>query len=753
MNVEQLVLFAILSGFVVDASTKEPIPGAAVAIPFVTEEIRTDAAGHFSFRVEPGRYDVYASAPGYEDLRLLRIPVTDGGMSDLRIELKRAAGDSVGAVYRVGDVAVTASRQQSRVLETPREVLAAGAARIRDRLVADTPDALSEMPQVQVQKTSLGGGSPIIRGLSGNRILLLVDGVRLNNSTYRLGLNQYLNTVDPGMVEAIEVVPGAGSALYGSDALGGVIQVITAKPSREDPLLAYAGQVAAAEGSHTHSLRASRWWGSGGALASFGYRDLQDIRGGGGVGTQKPTGYSEWSGAGRILLRPKDGADLTLSLQTTRQNEVPRIDRIAAGKDSLWLYDPQDRNLLLARFDGRRPVPFMESLSLAVSWHRQKEGRRVISNGNKDTLSVESDDVSAVGFTLEARSLLSGTTFATYGADVTHDAVDSDGRIENLATGATAPAPGKFPDDGEQTSIGAFLQTEHALAASAKLVAALRLSSFHLTGTPRGPFGRVALDNTVVTGALLIRLGAGAGTHLFGGISQSFRAPNMEDALSTGLSNKGYDVPNPDLGPERGWNLEAGLKSEGLLGRDAEYNASATAYVTIFEDFMERAPATFLGSDSLQGQPVFRNENLGNALITGVSGQAGVRRGVWTARASAAWTYGENTDADAPLTRIPPIRGNLSLRRSWSGAWIEGAAEWAARQDRLSPDDLLDTRIPSDGTPAYLVGHLRAGVALNPDFKLRLVLENLADTAYKDHGSGIYGSGRNLIAGVEWTSP
>ena len=130
--------------------------------------------------------------------------------------------------------AVTGARHDQRLVDSPRQIAVVTAEDIRRRNYRSTPDALADIAGVFVQETNDGGGSPIIRGLVGNQILILVDGIRLNNSAYRLGPNQYLNTIDLNQIERIEVVRGAGSVLYGSDALGGVVNIITRAAGRED---------------------------------------------------------------------------------------------------------------------------------------------------------------------------------------------------------------------------------------------------------------------------------------------------------------------------------------------------------------------------------------------------------------------------------------------------------------------------------------------------------------------------------------
>jgi len=671
--------------------------------------------------------------------------------------------DTTEKTYWVEEISVTASRTETRVIESPREIRIVDAIELRDSLTPGTPEALVELPEVLIQKTSLGGGAPIVRGLSGNRILLLVDGVRLNNSTYRIGLNQYLNTVDPGIVDRIEVVPGAGSVLYGSDALGGVIHVMTPAPAENLPRLSYSGNLTAAEGSHTHAVRTSRWWGSGGLIAGVGYRDFNDVRAGGGIGIQKPTAYSEWSANARALFLTGQRAHLSIGYQITRQNDVPRTDRVVAGKDSLYVYDPQHRELFFARYEAKQISDVIQFASVSLSWNHQREGRTIITNSRSDVREEFLDDVQTMRLVAEARSLAGERTLLTYGGETYLDFVSSRGKDVNLADASETSTSGKFPDDGQHLSAGLFAQATHTLTNVTTMVGAVRFSTFRLTGTPLGDFGKVSLTNSMLTGSAQARFSFGEDDHLFAGISQAFRSPNMEDALAAGLSNKGYDVPNPNLDAERSWSFEAGLKTAGRIGGNGWpnhesaqgiYRLGITAYLTLISDLIERTPTTFAGSDSLNGSPVFHNENLGSARIVGISGSGDVHPfPTVRLRSSISWTRGTNSDLDQPMTRIPPLRGRVALRHDFSDGWIELPLVWATAQKRLSPEDIRDTRILDGGTPGYATVHLRGGMPLGNGIEFRASLENIADSGYRTHGSGIDQPGRNLIVGLDWSLP
>jgi outer membrane cobalamin receptor len=195
---------------------------------------------------------------------------------------------------------VSAARHPERIIESPRSISVITADNLRERNYRTIPEALAELAGLFLQETNYGGGAPIIRGLIGNRILILVDGVRLNNSTYRLGPNQYLNTIDIHQVERIEVLRGTRSVLYGSDAIGGLINVITRSPEPSSTGAALRGgiesRLATADKSATGHVSAEYYRQRLGILAGVSDKSFGDLRAGDPVGRQSYTGYAEGDG-------------------------------------------------------------------------------------------------------------------------------------------------------------------------------------------------------------------------------------------------------------------------------------------------------------------------------------------------------------------------------------------------------------------------------------------------------------------------
>ena len=666
-----------------------------------------------------------------------RVPAPDDRMP--------APNDTLPGVVHLPEVIVEASRTEGLIQDSPREIHVIQAKEIDGSLRATSPDALNELPSVLVQKTNLGGGAPILRGLSGNRVLLLVDGIRLNNSTYRAGPNQYFNTVDPGMAATIQVIPGPGSALFGSDAMGGVINVVGQEPAGSQPNILYNGMASTADGSQSHAASICRYSESAGILVGGTIRDFNDLRSGSGV-VQVPTAYSEWSAFGRFLWQPADEHKFTLSYQANRQEDVPRTDRVVSGRDSVNRYNPQDRDLAFVRYETGAIPAIARSVLFTLSWNRQQEGREVISAGNTSVQVNQFDDVQTLGAMLEARAIAGKRTSLVYGGELYRDDVDSRGSLRNLVTGEEIPTVGSLPDDGQATSAGAYLTIQQPVSERLSLSGSGRFSHFELSGTPQGPFGTVEQKNDDVTLAGEVTWTVGQDDYLFGGVSQGFRAPGMSDALALGLTGRGYDVPNPELEPERLLSIESGFK---VADTGAGNEAELTVYASRISDLIERVPTTYLGSDSLDGERVFHQDNIGTGTILGLSAAMRFQLPLqWKLDASLAWTYGENDDLDVPLTRIPPLRGIVKFQRSFHRGSAEFVTAWADRQDRLSPEDLRDTRIPTGGTPGYVALHLRGQFVVDKGVTLRAGIENLLDQEYRIHGSGIDMSGRNLFLGL-----
>lgn len=655
-------------------------------------------------------------------------------------------------------VVAAASREQ-RPFDSPRSISVVTADDLRRRNYRSTPEALEEVAGVMVQQTNDGGGSPILRGLIGNQVLLMIDGVRLNNAIYRLGPNQYLNTIDINSIERIEVIRGPGSVLFGSDALGGIINIVTksrvigdAHPGGVEVSTRLSSADRGAIGRVAFDGGTRRLSVVGGvSVASLG----QIRRGGGAV--QPFTGYDQWAADVKLVVAAGADQTVTLSAQHVNQSGIQRTDVLAAGTDLEYRWDPQVRTLLSAEWARAKPLGFVRDARVLASYQEQGEHifrvtaarpsqRRQIYDGDRSL------NVRAQLFSQKAGHSL------TYGADLSEDWVRSTRTDTVLATGAQTLQRGTYADGGRASSVAAFLQDQLTLTRRIGLELGARYTSLNLGAALADPTtGSVAVD-THNSGLV----GSTYGTYLLtdtlkvvGGVSQGFRAPNIDDVSILGSFGGGFEVPNPTLSPERSLNQVVGLKlsQRRVIGAVSVFNVR-------YRDLIARAPGEFAGRSflDLNGngtreavEPlVFKRVNIGRANVKGLEVDGRLRVGnAWAFGGNVSWTSGEDVSAGEPLRRIPPVHGTVRVRfEPGSRWWVEAYSLFSEDQRRLNSGDVSDIRIGPNGTPGFVTLSARAGVAVAWLGAITVGLDNVGDARYKWHGSGVERPGRQVVVGV-----
>lgn len=659
------------------------------------------------------------------------------------------------------DIVVTPMRSSTPAADVPYSAFTVGPGGA-GAAPRTTPEALQGLPSVMVQKTSYGQGSPFLRGFTGFRTLLMIDGVRLNNSVFRDGPNQYWNTVDPFGIDRYEAVLGPASVLYGSDAIGGAVNAIPSAPPAGagqpswDRSLRYRG--ATADQSHQARMDlGTRVSEALGLRGGYTWKAFDDVEGGRDVGRQPFTGYDEQAWDARADYVFETGAMLSLAHQSVRQDDAWRTHRtiygiewkgLSKGDDQVHVFD-QSRDLTWLRLAGE-PAGSIDGYSLTVSRHAQGEDLdRLRATGRRD---LQGFDVETWGATLTLESETAAGRWV-YGADYYRDFADSYGIRIDPEAAPKASVQGPVADDATYDLVGVFVQDTIGFADGAiELTPGVRytyadLNAEKVDKTPGG----VAGNWDAVVGSLraLVALDGERVQTLFAGISQGFRAPNLSDLtrLDSARSNE-IETPVDELDPERFVTSEIGWRR---LAND--WSASLSYYYTAIDDLIVRAPTGEV-IDDLQE---VTKKNSGEGHVQGIEATARVRfGGDWVASAMATWMEGkvETFPTSDPvlveddLSRVMPLTGRLALRWSPAGKsyWAEIAIDAAAKADRLSADDARDTqRIPPGGTPAYAVFAARGGMDFAEGVSLSIGLENLADEDYRIHGSGVNEPGRQLV--------
>jgi hemoglobin/transferrin/lactoferrin receptor protein len=644
-------------------------------------------------------------------------------------------------------------RSAGSVFDTERAVGIVRREDIEENQAADMFEALQNEVGVLLQSTAAGQASPFVRGLTGQQVLLLVDGIRLNNSVYRFGPNQYFNTIDPGMVDHIEVLRGSASVLWGSDAIGGAINVVTRSPdvNRACECGDYVGseftQYYNTSNSAPYSrLNAEGWIGAAGYFAGGSFLNVRDLDTGWDFGRQPGTNYQQYAGDIKLNYLVTASQMLTLSLQHLEQEQLPRSDRFPGfpgdlnnsnTPDNARFFDPQQRDLAYLRYQALWPVPWIDALTFTASYHRQRD----VQTRGMPTERFQETDVDSTGLNLVASRDYDHLGRVTAGADWYYDDVDS-------SFGGTASGP-IIPDDASYSRAGVFLNWDVPLTCQLDATAGVRYEHIDLQATPVVEIGGV--DTPVYiqphysdwVGHVGLVYKLNPCVHLVGSIGEGFRAPNLDEltANNPNVLQDGMDLPSLDLISERSINYEVGVKTD--------FDRLRTQTFVFWNDLQNNIVPISAGSNQ------FQRDNQ-DSFIQGVEfdGEYLLHHG-WSVYGNFWYIYGKNLVTDAPLSRIPPTQGIVGLR------WREPETRshlalytWlVARQDRLDPvRDVSDERIPADGTPGYGTLNLRAGRAFGRcnQHRLSVSLLNITDKNYLVHGSGVFGTGFTGRLGYQW---
>lgn len=716
------------------------------------------------------------------------------------------AGDGV---YVLEEITITGTRSERDSFQTPNAISVVTSEDISKKSLGTTPDMLRGVPGVMVQKTTAGQGSPYVRGLTGYQTLIMVDGVRLNNATFRSGPNQYLATVDPSQIKKIEVMRGYGSTLYGSSAIGGVINVFTKTPL--DSVKGFSIRpYLSTKYSSADSGKLGRI-GINGAYKNFSfiaggtYKDVGDLKPGKGydiqlptkkflltsqknptipkgawlVDVEKPTGWEERNGDITLNYRISDGQNIKVAYQAVRQSNVPRYDRYATKDFSTLLFNPQNRDLAYLNYSAMETIPYIDNLQATLSYQRQNEGQK--QQKTDSTTITEINDIDDIlGMSIQLSSPLGQKQKITYGGEFYHDQLNSKSTVTNTKTNEIKMTSwGAYPDGATFWDINAYIQDDIKIFDNLEAILAGRYTKFQTEAdlSIKDPsFGKFKNSGDALTGSLGFVFGIIDGLNLTFSVGQAFRAPSLSDTTAVMITNQAISAPNPDLKPERSSGIDIGIKTRskyfyGTINYYFNRIEGAVTSVNVKEVFTDKdMPKLY--------QDLMNANKDAKITISYNSDEPTDIQGVELAVIKAVFpffpeisTYGnltitrvEDVEENQPKLREMPVNGILGIK--WDKIkkrfWAETYTRFAMKQDRLSKADRIDPRIPGTTndpskkdpyayTPGWFTLNVRAGININDWSLLSIGVENIANRRYREHGSGVNGPGRNFFIGLDYT--
>lgn len=680
-------------------------------------ETRTDAAGRFTLTAVPATTCEVEAAPD------LFTPVRHTLALDRRDGFVRFVVELAGVT---SEVVVTPARgEQERTFDVPEAVGVTTREEMETRAATILPQALREETGIVVQQTTTAQGSPFIRGFSAQRVVYLLDGVRFNTSTYRAGATQYLGWIDPGVVQRMEIVRGPASVQYGSDALGGTINVLSRRPevvtggtrgSGTVEVTGATGDLSA--GAHVFAQVRSQTYALRGAASS---RATGDLRTGGGVDSHSAlsrylgvpssrlydrlpgTGFrqSGWSAAGTLPFA--DGSALTGVVMQEQQTGVSRYDRLLGG-DGLFQsrFAPQRLGFGYVRYQRGATGPFA-AVQGTFSLNQQQDDRLEQARPSA-FVETETSRVRALGYAVEGtlrpwrrHTVSTGVEF--YDEDIATSR-------QRTATGQVTRLRPEIPDGAGYHSLGVFLQDSASLLANRlALRAGVRAATFRYDAPADAVLG--VSDERVRMSAVTFNTGAvwsvAEPFNLTASVSRGFRAANAFDLGAIGVSGGGFEVapqeaaalgaivgssdgaaaiatsrPVTQLAPESVYAFEVGAKL-----RTRRMAASIVGFNLELRDLIARRTAIFpsgLAGTSIAGyvvvsqdeagrayvavdpRPIVTRVNVDRARVQGLEADAHVRLGrTWIGGAHVSFANGRDAD-DVYLRRMPPLMGGVRLK-------------------------------------------------------------------------------------------
>ncbi len=661
---------------------------------------------------------------------------------------------------------------------------------------------LEQTGNVFVQKSQLGGSSPVIRGFEANRIQLVIDGVRMNNAVYRAGHLQNVITVDNNMLERVEVLYGPGSTLYGSDALGGVVVFSTLKPKlsldgkanvKVNAMLRYS--------SANNEMAGHADFNIGGkkvaSLTSVTYSKFGDLRKGANVtngydslgmrydyvervngvdsimvsddpNLQKQSGYSQVDILEKLLFQQSDKVSHTLNLQYSNSTDVPRYDRLTDRKGGKlrwaeWYYGPQERLMAAYQFNAVNLNGAFDEIKAGVNYQAIEESRNQRERG-KNGLQSRVENIGVLGYNVDLRKKM-GRHELTVGTDGQNNTVKSTATEKDIVTGESEAIDTRYPDGGSTMFLGAVYAQHIFKIIDDRLVLndGVRLSYVSLNSTFNNkkfypfPYNEASQQNTAWSGNLGLAFMLGDNWRFTLGGATGFRAPNVDDIGKVFETAAGEQlvVPNPDLKPEYTYSGDLGIS----FFTSDRIKVDVNGFYTLVRNAMVMDKFTLNGEDSIdyEGTPtaIVAQQNKAKAYIYGMNAAITVKivKGL-SLYSTINYTYGRFFDAanvEVPMDHIPPLFGKTSIMYGINNVNAEFYAMYngwkrIAEYNPFGEDNQQYATV--DGMPSWYTLNLRAGYKVNKYLGVQFAVENILDQSYRVFASGINAPGRNFVISV-----
>jgi hemoglobin/transferrin/lactoferrin receptor protein len=779
---------------VLDADKRDVISNVAIYNSDKSKVALTDFDGLFDITIFSKNERIAIRHISYELLKTSRAQIVKQGNKVLLIMKPE----------QLDEVVMSVSKWEQQKKDIPNKIASIAARDIAFAAPQTSADLLQNSGKVFVQKSQLGGGSPMIRGFSTNRLVLSVDGVRMNNAIFRGGNLQNVISIDPFTIKNTEIIFGPGSVIYGSDAIGGVMNFYTQTPefSENDSLLVYGGanyRFSSASSENTINAKVGIGKKKWATLTSVTYNSFQDlVMGSHGpdsylrnwfvhtsngvdelVANENPrkqvsTGYSQVNLMQKVRFRPNAKWDVRSGIFYSETTDYPRYDRLIRPsgdglglRSAVWFYGPQKWFMGNLQLNKKGDGQFYDGLKLSAAYQRFEESRNN-RNFQDITLNSSKEKVDAFNFNIDLENRKIGDFRLYYGGEFIFNKVHSEAENSNIVTGEITDAPTRYPNGSSWQSLAGYVNSEYRAKPNFTLMSGVRYSHVWIDALFNQnfysfPFNDANLSTGALTGSIGFSWFPKTDLQVTFNGSTGFRAPNIDDIGKIFDSEPGsIVVPNPDLESEYAYNVELGIQKN--FG-DKLVLKGAT-YYTYLVDALVRRDFDFNGNAQLRYQGELSNvqaiQNAAKAYVYGFEfGLDAFLSDHLSLSSNLTITEGVEEDSDGtdtPARHAAPTFGDFHIiwknQKLRTSVFLNYNGELAfnelAVSERSKEFIFASDRNGNPYSPSWCTLNFRSQYTLSSKVVATLNLENFTNQRYRSYSSGIVAPGTNLILGVAY---
>lgn len=776
--------------FVTDLETNQPLGGVLIFSKETDKSIFTDAKGIADGAIFIDQDTITFQLLGFETKKISWTDLT-------KFQFKVILTPSQITL----DIAIIAA---SRGLQSHQDIPGKIRSLSQDQLALRPPsnisDWLGSSGEVFVQKSQLGGGSPMIRGFSANRLLYAVDGVRMNTAIFRSGNLQNVISLDPFAINFTEILFGPGSVMYGSDAIGGVMAFETLSPKLEGKSISgsVSGRFASAYSEktfHTDLSYGSEKWSFLTSISHFDYGDLKMGNNNGPDSYLRPeyqiteneidlqvmnpnpkvqinSGYNQLNLMQKIRMQASEKNLLEYGFHYSKSSTIPRYDRLIEKREGIlrfarWEYGPQRWIMNNVRFTHTSASRWFDQVKV-IAAHQFFEESRIDRRFGQAEEYNRIEKVNALSLNADFLKNLKEESFLSYGFETVANKVSSAGEVRNTATGQTNPASARYPN-ADWISIATYASYQAKIAGNLKFQSAIRYNFTSLAADFSSnqdffplPFAESKNQFHSITGNIGLIYKPEPSFSISPLLSTGFRAPNVDDIGKIFDSEPGIViVPNPNLTPEYAYNAEINFNKHFQNTVRVDF----TAYYTLLDQAMVRLPFLLDGESEViyDGEPsqVFAIQNASFAKIFGF--QTGLEFSITkkllvTSRYN--WQKGIEELEDkstSPSRHAAPAFGLTRFTYQAKKLKLEFSSLYSAElsfedmpaEDIGKPDIYARDQNGNPYSPKWAIFNFNAVYEFQNWINLSAGIENISDQRYRPFSSGIVASGRNFIFGLK----